>query len=113
MTDMIYCENCGCTWPEDAMEQIHHYWERVEPGGVVPLGQCPDPDCGALCYPSYGYVYTLEQRLAALQDVLARLQDWAAYMGGWEAPVWDEARRLLTRLAQGEEHVSEPAAGES
>src|ERR1700694_5816874 len=103
MADTIHCENCDRTWSEEDMDQIRHYWERVEPGGVVPVGQCPDPDCGALCYPSYGYVSTLEQRLAALQGVLARLQDWAAHMGGWEAPVWDEARRLLASLAQEEE----------
>lgn len=30
-----------------------------------------------------------------MQDVLDRLLCWAEYMGGWEAPVWEEARRLL------------------
>lgn len=96
MEDSMRCEHCGHTWLEEDLGQIHHYWERVEPGGVVPLGQCPDPDCRALCYPPYGYVYALEQRLAAMQDVLARLLVWAEAMGGWEAPVWDEARGLLT-----------------
>jgi hypothetical protein len=93
---LVYCKRCGHTWPAAALDQIHDYWSRVDPGSVVPLGQCPDPDCGALCYPSYGYVCELEQRLATLQDILSRLLAWAEYMGGWEAPVWDEARRLHT-----------------
>ena len=113
MTDMIHCENCDRTWSEEDLEHIHHYWERVEPGGVVPLGQCPDTDCRGLCYPRYGYAYELEQRCAALHDLVSRLLDWEALMGGWEAPVWEDARRLLAQLAQGDERVSEPAAGES
>ena len=66
-------------------------------GGVVPLGQCPDVECGALCSPAYGYVCALEQRLAAMHDVLARLLRWAESLGGWKAPVWEDARRLLTQ----------------
>jgi len=31
------------------MDEIHDIWERVEPGEVMPSGECPD--CGALCYP--------------------------------------------------------------
>ena len=113
MADMIRCEECGGTWAEEALDPIHDYWSRVDPGGVVPVGQCPNPHCGALCYPPYGYVYDLEQRCAALHDIMSRLLDWEALMGGWEAPVWDEARRLLVQLTQGDEHVGEPAAGES
>jgi hypothetical protein len=30
-----------------------------------------------------------------MRGVLARLLDWAAFMGGFEAPVWEEARLLL------------------
>lgn len=90
MAEPIRCPYCG-----SALGEIHNYWGRVEPGSVVPLGRCPNAYCGALCYPPYGYVHELEQKLAALEDVLARLITWADYMGGWEAPVWEEARRLL------------------
>lgn len=95
MEDPIRCDNCGRSWRAEVLGQIHHYWERVEPGGVVPLGQCPNTACGALCYPPYGYVYELEQQLHAMRDVLARLLDWSAFLGGFEAPVWEEARLLL------------------
>lgn len=95
MDALIHCDNCGSSWEAGALGQITHYWERVEPGGVVPLGQCPNTECGALCYPPYGYVYELEQELAAMRDVLTRLLEWAALLGGFEALVWDEARALL------------------
>ena len=97
MTEPIRCDNCNKDWTEDALDPVRDYWGRVEPGGVIPLGQCPDPDCRALCYPPYGYVYSLEQQCASLRDVLARLLEWAQAMGGWEAPVWEEARCILKK----------------
>jgi hypothetical protein len=97
MRDSIRCDNCGQSWAEHDLDPIHDYWGRVEPGGVVPLGQCPNATCQALCYLPYGYVHDLEQHRAALHDVVSRLLDWAAMMGGWEVPVWAQARRALTR----------------
>jgi hypothetical protein len=44
------CDNCGGTWEEDDLHPIKDYFERVEPGGTVPSGECPE--CGALCYPT-------------------------------------------------------------
>jgi hypothetical protein len=99
MSDNISCDNCGQTWPETEIDPIYDYWGRVEPGGVVPRGQCPNPDCRALCYPAYGYVHNLEQQLAALQDAVSQLLDWAQALGGWEAPVWEQAREALARSA--------------
>ena len=34
MVDTICCENCGHRWPAEALEEIHDYWSRVDPGGV-------------------------------------------------------------------------------
>ena len=107
MTDSVCCDNCGKTWPEDALDPVHDFWGRVDPGGVLPIGQCPDAECGALCCPPYGYVYGLEQHLASLRDVLTRLLEWAQAMGGWEAPVWKEAQALL-----GQPAADEPCAEE-
>ena len=45
------CDNCESVYDEDELDEIHHYWERVDEGGVVPSGQCPDDECGCLCYP--------------------------------------------------------------
>jgi hypothetical protein len=89
------CNKCGQVWAVQDLAPIPAERKHVAPSGVVPLGACPNTDCQALCYPAYGYVYTLEQQCIALQDIVSRLLDWAAAMGGWEAPVWDQARRAL------------------
>jgi hypothetical protein len=81
MRDNIHCASCGQSWAEHDLDSIHDYWGRVEPGGVVPQGQCPNATCQALCYPPYGYVHDLEQQCTALHDVVSRLLDWAAMMG--------------------------------
>ena len=94
ITNTARCDNCGKAWTIDDLNPVHDFWSRVEPGGVIPIGNCPDPDCGALCYPTYGYVHDLEERLAAVEDVLVRLLDWASFMGSSEASVWEDARRL-------------------
>lgn len=43
---------CGnCKWsgePLIKLEDIPYLFQRIEPGGVVPSGECPE--CGALCY---------------------------------------------------------------
>ncbi len=55
MADTIHCEECSGTWAAEHLAPVHDYWSRVDPGGVVPIGQCPNTECGALCYPSYGF----------------------------------------------------------
>lgn len=61
---MHECDNCGAKWADDGMDQIEDYWQRLDPGGVVPSGQCPD--CGALCYPTKGVGCVSAQRPATL-----------------------------------------------
>ncbi len=106
MSDIIRCNNCGTTWTEAALDPVHDDWGRVEPGGVVPLGQCPNGDCRALCYPPYGYVYDVEHRVTALRHVITQLLEWESAMGGWEAPVWEQARRVLA-WSRGDNPVGE------
>jgi hypothetical protein len=98
MRNDIRCNHCGQVWAAHDLAPIPDDREHVEPGSVVPLGACPNTDCQALCYSSYGYVYTLEQQCTALQDIVSRLLDWAAAMGGWDAPVWERARRALASV---------------
>ncbi len=43
------CDNCEKEWKREMLCEIKGYFQRVEPGGVVPSGECPA--CGALCYP--------------------------------------------------------------
>lgn len=44
------CQNCESLYKLDDLEDIRHYHERVGVGEVVPAGQCPAADCGALCH---------------------------------------------------------------
>lgn len=44
------CDNCG--WigePTFLLHEVSNLLQRVEPGGIVPSGECPQCDC--LCYP--------------------------------------------------------------
>jgi hypothetical protein len=95
MHNAIRCNHCGQVWAVQDLAPITDDREHVEPGSVVPIGACPNTNCQALCYPLYGYVYTLKQQCTALQDIVARLLGWAAAMGGWDAPVWEQARHVL------------------
>lgn len=45
------CDNCEAKWRDEDLRVIERYRERVDPGGEVPSGECPDEECGALCYP--------------------------------------------------------------
>jgi hypothetical protein len=58
----VTCDNCEWTGDEESLgeededgelygrtlHQIHHLADRLDPGGVVPAGECPE--CGALAY---------------------------------------------------------------
>lgn len=44
------CGNCGERWKIELLDPISDLEQRLEPGGEVPAGQCPDETCGALCY---------------------------------------------------------------
>ena len=44
------CDNCGAAWRFEQLTVIQDFGQRVEPGNICPAGECPDGDCGALCY---------------------------------------------------------------
>jgi len=46
------CDGCGAFVLGKSLLPIQDIEQRVEPGGMVPSGECPD--CGALCYPVSG-----------------------------------------------------------
>ena len=105
--ETIHCNNCGNDWPEEELDQIHDYWGRVSPGDIMPIGQCPEAECGALCSPPYGYAHDLEEQCRVMRDVLSRLLDWAAFLGGFDAPVWKDVRRLLAQPQHGNPNEEE------
>lgn len=46
--ELAECDDCDWTGPISECNNISHYNERVDVGGVDPLGECPE--CGALAY---------------------------------------------------------------
>lgn len=42
------CDNCGGVYAESTLRQPADLEQRLDPGGEVPLGECPG--CGALAY---------------------------------------------------------------
>lgn len=43
------CQNCDWEGDDGDCREIQNLSERVEPGEIMPSGECPE--CGALCYP--------------------------------------------------------------
>lgn len=44
----VACDNCDWEGDDDDLAQIDDIFERVEPGEIMPAGQCPN--CGSLCH---------------------------------------------------------------
>lgn len=47
-TSPVKCDNCGWIGPANKTEDISDMFSRVEPGGELPVGECPE--CGCLAY---------------------------------------------------------------
>ena len=71
----LRCRNCDWTGTEDQLGrqlgEIHHLIEKIEPGEIVPYGECPE--CTCLCFavsdlfPEYAQD---NQLLKTLQDIV-------------------------------------------
>lgn len=85
------CDNCSALWEEGDLKPAADLSERVDPGGVMPSGECPD--CGALCYPRWSAA------VSEMRELLNDLLEWAERMGGFDADVWTKARAMRDRLA--------------
>jgi hypothetical protein len=101
MAETHICDNCHREWTTDQLWEVKDFWSRIVPGGVIPSGDCPDDTCGALCYPTSGYVATLEQQHRQLRESLGALLGWAQTQGGWEAVCWRRARRVYAATRKG------------
>ena len=44
----VKCDNCGWEGVSSQVGDIHDIAERIDPGGEVPVGECPE--CTCLCY---------------------------------------------------------------
>jgi len=72
--DLCACDDCGWTGALEETQPIRDFWSRVEPGGIMPAGECPR--CGVLAY-----LLTRPNRVAVMvegglvQDVVADRPD--------------------------------------
>ena len=46
-TETATCQNCGWKGPVDDTKELRDVFDRVHPGDVMPVGECPEPGCGA------------------------------------------------------------------
>ena len=56
LDDLAVCDDCGHVFQIDAdndFATIPSLNERIEPGGMVPICECPE--CGALAYPLFKF----------------------------------------------------------
>jgi hypothetical protein len=44
-----YCDCCEKDWDANELSDIQSLHRRVEAGGIIPSGECPE--CGSLSYP--------------------------------------------------------------
>ena len=83
MKSTIQCQLCDKEWRENQvipLENVPDLLQRIDPGEVVPFGECPDPECGGLCHQEHTsrlqYVQTPElrflRRLAVDREIEAR-----------------------------------------
>jgi hypothetical protein len=93
----VACANCEWTGTESQIREISNFWGRVDVGGEMPAGECPE--CQALAYlvdEDNPYAARKDQTvLRTVYGVLADLIEWDARMGGHEAKCWNQAREAM------------------
>ena len=93
----VACANCEWSGRESQLREISDFWGRVDVGGEMPAGECPE--CQALAYlvdEDNPYAARKDQTvLYTVYGVMADLIEWDARMGGHEAKCWDQAREAM------------------
>jgi hypothetical protein len=118
-TDHYACANCGAVWTAEQLAPYHDFWSRVQPGEIIPQGDCAG--CGAFCYPPeppttplHLWIVTYEHKhgtdtyvCASEQDTLQQLGrlllDWLAdNLDVFDAATMPYAQAILTHLEHGD-----------
>ncbi len=67
----VTCQNCDARWKESQCKpwwHVHHLHERMDPGEIVPVGECPD--CKCWCHlPAKKVELTIEVEGGCVTDV--------------------------------------------
>lgn len=122
------CDNCGKVHANETLKIAKHLGERVDPGGVMPSGECME--CGALCYPikpdpdwetvmSYfgldsSFMYTAKQAMDYTRQYIKGLanEEQQAERGERGMELLKEADSYLREIRAENLDGSEPALGE-
>lgn len=94
------CDNCGKIWTsEEIREPIRDLAQRVDPGGVVPAGECKGPECGALCYPvEHAHYWEALRKEISGQSTLRLAANQATGCSGADS-AWARVRKYSYILA--------------
>ena len=71
-TSKVLCDNCGWEGVGSELDMVTDIEERIDPGGVVPAGQCPE--CSALAYLVDPPDWTKDPVRDAAPEMLAALE---------------------------------------
>lgn len=90
------CDNCETLWVEDELRlPIPDLEQRVDPGGVMPSGECKGEDCGALCYPSTHKRYFESLRREMMQQSTLRIAATQATGCAGADGAWDKKYKYI------------------
>ena len=84
------CQACDTLWTEEQitpLEEVKDLLLRIDPGEVVPSGECPDPDCGALTHLTGR---DGEDREVGMMPDMRQAYDRWLDAHGQHHPVWDD-----------------------
>lgn len=92
------CDDCGRLWTDKQVKDIGgDLAERVEPGSVVPSGECPT--CGALTYLVNTKAEAERNRLVQASNTLLAIQAQLINRKGWiELRSCADAIESITRI---------------
>jgi len=92
------CDNCGTEYRADELEMISDIQERINPGCEVPAGQCPDEECGALCYLAEPPEWTLSGRFEKMNGFAEQVARMSPYSIDSSDDKLEDAVATMNRL---------------
>ena len=82
------CDNCGSIWPDEELNDVRDYFERVKAGEIAPSGECPR--CGNLCYPVTLRPSQIEQKWKPPIGTKTRKTTWKYRFPKWKTNKWTQ-----------------------